>query len=219
MTGTDLCVNLSKSVPVIFEPPCTWVWSLIIFFWILITLTVFLRSLKARPLKILIFRASTNCPTVGLLFKPQCKWITPNAFSRGFWLRFRVSRYLKPACFNILHTCRTAPLLTSHPFCDGGLLKAGLPTLRKIQLLTPLPALSKYPIWGLSLLSGWSNSLNEGACFFAIQTVTQSINLLYKHNSCNIVSTKVSCNKHEWKLHCGKLHAHGKVRKKYYHTK
>jgi len=23
MTGTDLCVNLATSVPVIFEPPCT----------------------------------------------------------------------------------------------------------------------------------------------------------------------------------------------------
>jgi hypothetical protein len=23
MTGTDLCVNMYKSVPVIFEPPCT----------------------------------------------------------------------------------------------------------------------------------------------------------------------------------------------------
>jgi len=24
MTGTDLCVNLATSVPVIFEPPCIW---------------------------------------------------------------------------------------------------------------------------------------------------------------------------------------------------
>jgi len=24
MTGTDLCVRLYKSVPVIFEPPCTY---------------------------------------------------------------------------------------------------------------------------------------------------------------------------------------------------
>jgi hypothetical protein len=24
MTGTDLCVRLYKSVPVIFEPPCIW---------------------------------------------------------------------------------------------------------------------------------------------------------------------------------------------------
>jgi hypothetical protein len=31
---------------------------------------------------ILAFRASTNCPTVGLLFEPQCKRITPNVFSR-----------------------------------------------------------------------------------------------------------------------------------------
>jgi len=31
---------------------------------------------------ILVFRASTNCPTVGLLFEPQCKWIKPNVFSR-----------------------------------------------------------------------------------------------------------------------------------------
>ena len=26
MTGTDLCVRLCKSVPVIFEPPCIWFW-------------------------------------------------------------------------------------------------------------------------------------------------------------------------------------------------
>ena len=99
---------------------------------------VFLRSPKAKPLMILVFRASANCPTVGILFEPQCKLITPNVFSRGSWLRFRVSRYLKPASFNILHTRRTATILTSHPFCDGGgLLKAGLPSLRKIQLFNP----------------------------------------------------------------------------------
>jgi len=66
---------------------------------------VFLRSLNARPLMILIFRASKNCPTFGLLSEPQCKRITPNVFSRRSWLRFWVSRYLKPASFNILHTC------------------------------------------------------------------------------------------------------------------
>ena len=28
-----------------------------------------------------VFKAPTNCPTDGLLFAPQCKWIAPNAFS------------------------------------------------------------------------------------------------------------------------------------------
>ena len=104
----------------------------------------FLRSLKVRPLMILVFRASANCPTVGLFFEPQCKRITPNVFSRGSRLRFRVVRYLKPASFYPLHTCRTAPILTSHPLCDGGgLLKVGLPSLGKVRLLTPTPALSQ----------------------------------------------------------------------------
>jgi hypothetical protein len=31
---------------------------------------------------ILVFRASTDCPTVGLLFKPQYEQIPPNVFSR-----------------------------------------------------------------------------------------------------------------------------------------
>ena len=32
--------------------------------------------------------------------------------------------------------------ITSHPFCEGGgLLKAGLPSLRKVHLRTPVPAL------------------------------------------------------------------------------
>jgi hypothetical protein len=88
---------------------------------------VFLRYLKPWPLMMLVFRASTNCPTVGLLLEPQCKWITPNVFSRESWLRFRVSSYLKPDSFSILHTCWTAPILTSHPFCDGG----GLLTRRR----------------------------------------------------------------------------------------
>jgi len=42
----------------------------------------------ARPLMILVFRTSTNCPTFGLLFELQCKRLTPNVFSRGSWFRF-----------------------------------------------------------------------------------------------------------------------------------
>jgi hypothetical protein len=34
----------------------------------------------------------------------------------------------------------------SNPFCDRGLLTAGLPSLRKIQLLIPMPASSQQPI-------------------------------------------------------------------------
>jgi hypothetical protein len=87
---------------------------------------------------ILAFRASTNCPTVGLLFEPQCKQITPNVFSRDLDSGFE-SQESKPALFNILYTCWTAPISTIHPFSDtGDCLKAGLPSIRKIQLFIPI---------------------------------------------------------------------------------
>jgi len=47
---------------------------------------VLVRPLEARSLIIIVLRAFTSCPTVGLLFEPQCKWITPNVFSRESWL-------------------------------------------------------------------------------------------------------------------------------------
>jgi hypothetical protein len=39
------------------------------------------RPLKARPVMILVFKASTSSPTGGLLFEPQCKRIATNVFS------------------------------------------------------------------------------------------------------------------------------------------
>jgi len=77
------------------------------------------RPVYPRPLMILVFRASTNCPTFGLLFESKCKRITPNVFSRGSWFKMWVSRYSKPALFNVLYTCWTAPISIIHPFCDG----------------------------------------------------------------------------------------------------
>jgi hypothetical protein len=54
-----------------------------------------------------------------------------------------VLRHLKPASFTVLHTCRTAVMLISHPFCQGGgWEKAGLLSLRKIQLFIPYSPLS-----------------------------------------------------------------------------
>ena len=44
--------------------------------------------LYARPLMMTDFRASTNRPTNTLLLDPQCKWITPNVFSRASWFTF-----------------------------------------------------------------------------------------------------------------------------------
>ena len=107
--------------------------------------------------------------------------------SRGSWLSFWVSSYLKPASFNILHTCQTAPILTSHPFCDvRGLWKVRLPSLRKIQLLTSMPALS--PLSHMrTVTTKWVKQFFKwGRMHVAVKTVKQLFDLLHKHTSCNI---------------------------------
>jgi hypothetical protein len=40
------------------------------------------RLLIASPLIMLVYRASTNCPTLGLFLEPQYKQIAPNVFLR-----------------------------------------------------------------------------------------------------------------------------------------
>jgi hypothetical protein len=57
-----------------------------------------------------VFRASTNCPTDGLLLDPWCKPIAPNVFSSVSWFRFRVSRILNFfSSFSCLHRCCNKP--------------------------------------------------------------------------------------------------------------
>jgi hypothetical protein len=111
------------------------------------------RPLKARPLVMLVFRASKNYPTFGLLIEPQCKWIAPNVFSRESWFSLWVSR--NSASFKVLHTCWAAAMSMSHPVCDGGgHWKAGLPSLRKIQLLILILALFQWLFW--RLIAKWA---------------------------------------------------------------
>jgi hypothetical protein len=68
------------------------------------------RPLKSSLLMMLVFTASTNCPTVGLPLEPQHKRIAPNMFSRGSWFRFQVWRCLKPASSTVLHMCWAAAM-------------------------------------------------------------------------------------------------------------
>jgi len=48
------------------------------------------RPLQARPLMMTVLRASTNCPTDGLLLDTQCKQIAPNLFCSASWFKFQV---------------------------------------------------------------------------------------------------------------------------------
>jgi len=51
MTGTDLCVNLATSVPVIFEPPCTII-VIVIFLDNLMQAKLMTQILRQNPVKV-----------------------------------------------------------------------------------------------------------------------------------------------------------------------
>jgi hypothetical protein len=79
--------------------------------------------LKARPLMMLVFSASTNCTTFGLSFEPQYERIAQNVFSRRSWFRLWAWGHLKPPSFTVLHTCWAAVMSISHPFCENTMKK------------------------------------------------------------------------------------------------
>jgi len=85
---------------------------------------------------------------------------------KGILIQVAGLKIVKTCTFNVPHTCSTAPISIIHPFCDGvAFLKAGLPSLRMIQLFIPILALVQWSIWGLLSLSGPRNGLPMAARF------------------------------------------------------
>jgi hypothetical protein len=56
--------------------------------------------LKACPLMMLVFRASRNCPTVGLLLIPQYERIAPSVLSKGILIQVSGVKVLETRLFH-----------------------------------------------------------------------------------------------------------------------
>jgi hypothetical protein len=68
----------------------------------------------------LVFRTSTNCPTVGVTVTTAVTTNIPRCVLKWILVQISGVEALKTCIFHVLHTCWTAVTLISHPFCDGG---------------------------------------------------------------------------------------------------
>jgi hypothetical protein len=131
----------------------------------------------------LVFRASRSCPTVGfclnysgskrILIQPSgLKMVKLHLFQGSPHMLGKLKLHLFQGS---LHMLASRNVNEPPSLWWMGHLKAGLLSLRKIQLLILVLALVQWPICGLSLLNGHHSSFYMTVHDYTVQTVSLSI--------------------------------------------
>ena len=170
---------------------------------------VLLRPLKARPLIVVVFRAFTSCPTIGLFF-----WTAVQSNNTGYILK---GMQIDVSGFNSGFMVVETRLFQHPPHMLDNTNTNQAPILwwRSITILEEDPATYPHTCLGpvihkkLSLLIGPSSDFLGGESVSLLQ-LSYSRSTFSRYTCCNVVITKIFRKKLKETKFCY-LHCHGQV--------